>query len=311
MTDTPSSPTDPADADLLASLYLDGEATADERARVEADPELLARVRAFETVAEDLSSVTPPTDLGRAQIAAALDLFDQQQATPPLAAVAEPEIPAAVTSLADRRKARQSRGFPTWLGVAAAGALVVGGLGFASTLGGDTDTSTSDVAMDSADDASASGANRLVEEDDAAESMMAETAPTTAADAGDDGDAMEESSDAMEDEEAMEDEAMEDDAMEESAADDAADGELVDLSPIPLDGLDANTAAGYLELLSDQPLQPISGSPCADSPLVEGLFGVDSYLPVVLDGQISSLVVQAGSPATARIVGPTCEIELE
>ena len=45
MTDTPTPSTESEDDDLLASLYLDGEATAEERAEVEASPELMARVR--------------------------------------------------------------------------------------------------------------------------------------------------------------------------------------------------------------------------------------------------------------------------
>jgi len=85
----------------------------------------------------------------------------------------------------------------------------------------------------------------------------------------------------------------------------------VPFAPIPLDDLDAATAAGYLELLDGQPLQPIDASPCAGSPLVEGLFGVDSFISVVFRGEIASLLVQEGAPSTAVIVGPTCEIELE
>jgi hypothetical protein len=43
--------TDPTDLDELASAYLDDEATAEERARVEADPDLLARVERMREVA--------------------------------------------------------------------------------------------------------------------------------------------------------------------------------------------------------------------------------------------------------------------
>ena len=147
MTDTPFSSTDPADDDLLASLYLDGEATPAERARVEADPRLVAQVQAFEAMANELSSVTPPPGLGHSQIAAALDIFDQQQtpagtATPLVvgdsAAPPSPES-AGVTSLAERRKRKQSKGIPPWLSAAAAGVLVIAGLGLASTLTGGSD----------------------------------------------------------------------------------------------------------------------------------------------------------------------------
>ena len=130
MTDTPFSSTDPADDDLLASLYLDGEATPAERARVETDPRLLARVQAFEAITNELSSVTPPPGLDRSQISAALDVFDQQQtpavtATPLAGASAAPASSdsAGVTSLAERRERKQSKRVPTWLSAAAAVAL--------------------------------------------------------------------------------------------------------------------------------------------------------------------------------------------
>lgn len=323
MTDTPSSPTDPADDDLLASLYLDGEATEDERSQVEADPALMARVEAFQAIAADLSNVAPPPDLGRMQISAALDLFDQQHAPAAAPETTPPVSPAGVTSLAERRERKQSKGIPSWLGVAAAGALVVGGLGFASTLGGgDDDASTTDAAMESSEELSASAASRV--QDEATATTAADSAESFASD-----DAMEESDemDAMEEETASEDAAApeadstDEDSADEESADDAAAGddagedasEVAETgpSPVPLDGLEADTAAGYLALLSDQPLQPIDNSPCAGSPLVDGLFGVDSFIPVVFDGVVSSLLVQEGVPSTAVIVGPTCEIELQ
>lgn len=54
------------DQDELASAYLDGEANADERARVEGDPRLLARVDELRGVREALSApVTLPTEAER------------------------------------------------------------------------------------------------------------------------------------------------------------------------------------------------------------------------------------------------------
>ncbi|MEY2453529.1 MAG: hypothetical protein QOD92_3103 [Acidimicrobiaceae bacterium] len=51
----------PPDRDELASAYLDGESTAEERALVEDDPGLLARVTEFRAVREALAApVTPP-----------------------------------------------------------------------------------------------------------------------------------------------------------------------------------------------------------------------------------------------------------
>ncbi len=69
---------DPSARDELVSAYLDGEATPAERARVEADPELLERVEIHRRVADLVGGrVTPPADeLRRTQIAAALDASD-------------------------------------------------------------------------------------------------------------------------------------------------------------------------------------------------------------------------------------------
>ena len=53
-----SDPT-PSDDELISS-YIDGEATLDEVARIQADPELLARVQEFEAAKELLSSPVPP-----------------------------------------------------------------------------------------------------------------------------------------------------------------------------------------------------------------------------------------------------------
>lgn len=312
MTNTPFSPTDPEDDDLLASLYLDGEATLEEQAQVETDSRLMALVHEFETMASDLANVTPPPDLGRLQVSAALDLFDEQRAAATLPTAAAPVAAASVTatpvtSLSDRRQRRQAKGIPSWLGIAAAAALVVGGLGFATTLTGNEDgeaaTADFDASSDGAEDRAASSTN-ADSDDEVSEGLMAESATaTTAADSGDD-DAMEDSGG-----DAMEDEAMEDDAMEEAT--EPAPAEDPTRSPFPLDDLDATTAREYFELLSDQPLLPIDDSPCAGSPLVEGLFGVDSFLPVVFEGELASLLVQAGAPSTAVIVGLTCEIALE
>lgn len=315
--DTPSPSTEPDD-DLLASLYLDGAATPEERARVESSPELMARVEQFAAIAGQLAHVDPPTELRDQHIANALDLFDQQRFDQQAAAAGV----APVTSLGSGRRARASRGLPTWLGAAAATVLVVGGLGFAATqLGGDDDeAATADMATD---EVSASGANRALTtttapeglgSDDAAESLaeteMAE-AEMADADAGDDAAMAEESADeAMEEEEATEEEGAEEG--EEEAGDIGAPDTT--LAPIPLDDLEATTATGFYELLLDQPLLPISDSPCADSPLVLGLSEVVGHLPVVFDGQFASLVVQGDPPSgpfTAVIVGPTCNVELE
>lgn len=58
----------PQERDELVSAYLDGEATAEERAMVEADSDLLARVDQFRLAAEEVAS--PVAEAGRAEIIA-------------------------------------------------------------------------------------------------------------------------------------------------------------------------------------------------------------------------------------------------
>ena len=286
------------EADLLASLYLDGEANPEERALVEADPALLALVEEFRAMAADVSNVSVPAGLAPSQIAAALDAFDAaSEAT-------------NVTSMADRR-AKEPAGLPSWLGAAAVMALVVGGLGFAATRGsgGDDEAATADVApsASASNEANESAATTMMM-DGAGESADLDDGEAFATEvAGDDGD----------DDAAMEaDESMEEGSDDAAAPTDRstltaeeAEAFYDDNGPINLAEFEATTATEYYEQLIDRPLRPIDASPCADSPLVAGLFGVDSFIPVVFDGELASLIFQDGAPNTALIVGPSCEIE--
>ncbi len=94
--------------DELVSAYLDGEATAAERARVEADPRLRARVDAFGAVAEAVSApVAAPSAADRERlVAAALAAADAgaPSGAPERDGGATAVPPAA--QLADRRRAR-------------------------------------------------------------------------------------------------------------------------------------------------------------------------------------------------------------
>ena len=95
---------------ILASAYLDGALTDEERAQAEADPEVMAAVDRLGEVRRALAAVEPPDRARRdAAINAALGVFDSESrvATPP-----------PVTSIAARRWTR-------WLMPAAAAALVV------------------------------------------------------------------------------------------------------------------------------------------------------------------------------------------
>lgn len=67
----------PQERDELVSAYLDGEATAEERAMVEADSDLLARADQFRHAAEEVAS--PVAEAGRAEIIAyALDAAESE-----------------------------------------------------------------------------------------------------------------------------------------------------------------------------------------------------------------------------------------
>jgi hypothetical protein len=116
--------------DLLASAYLDGALTSDERARAEADPEVMAAVDRLAELRRALAVVEPADPARRdAAIEAALHAFD-----------VEPVPSAPVTPLPSRR-------FGGWLVSAAAAALVVavvGGIIALSAGGGGDDDDSAD-----------------------------------------------------------------------------------------------------------------------------------------------------------------------
>ena len=121
----------------LASAYLDGEATSDERARVEGDAELLALVDRMRRVRNAVSEIAPAPAPGRERaIAAALREFDRSAAE-----TDQPTPPANVVPLDRRRRLSALQG----LTAAAAAALVVVG-GF--VIAGRNDSDDSSVARD-------------------------------------------------------------------------------------------------------------------------------------------------------------------
>ena len=151
------------DLTLLASAYLDGDVTADERARVEADPELIAEVERLRYVKVLLADTEPsPISVRESLLANALDAWDRvpsaertgasRDATPrtlrrgvdPATAAAAASI-TAPTSLADRRRAATNRRL---LGAAAAIVLVLAGGIVLQTVSFGSDDSTSQTASD-------------------------------------------------------------------------------------------------------------------------------------------------------------------
>jgi hypothetical protein len=173
---------------FLASAYLDGDLTADERARVESEPELLALVDRLRVLAADVGAVEAP-DAGRRELAlsAALAAFDDTRELGGAGGLPESVVPLR-RSVANR-----------WLSVAAA-LLVVGVLGtvafgaLSGRTGVDTDDGVDGAASQMAidDDASRSAASLdpagVAESEAVAEDMSeSDTALVQAPDAGDSG----------------------------------------------------------------------------------------------------------------------------
>lgn len=118
----------------LASAYLDGDATAVERARVEGSPEMLAIVASLRHVAASIAAVPPPSVATReAGFAAALAEFD--------ARVSLAARGSNVVSLASRRR------WPTRVLTAAAAVVLVGVVGI-SVLRNDDSSNSASLATD-------------------------------------------------------------------------------------------------------------------------------------------------------------------
>jgi hypothetical protein len=129
----------------LASAYLDGEATAAERALVESDAALMALVERLRQVRYAVADVPPaPPSVRDAAIAAALAAFDEL----PVGA-APPEQPVAPPKVASLERRRQMRQMQILTAAAAAAVLVIGGFVVANR-GGDDDASTADEVQEAA-----------------------------------------------------------------------------------------------------------------------------------------------------------------
>jgi hypothetical protein len=157
------------DLTLLASAYLDGDVTADERARVESDAEVLAEVDRLRSVRALLGDVEPQAiSIREAQLASALDVWDRlperertgarRDATPSgvdAAAVAGAASVTAPTPLSSRRRSGRSTSTRWLTGAAAALVLVLAG-GVAlqlSSSGSDDDASSEETSSDDGTDA--------------------------------------------------------------------------------------------------------------------------------------------------------------
>jgi hypothetical protein len=141
--------------DLLASSYLDREATPDEVALVEADPELRARVELLRSVG--VTAPATPPGLAQAQLARAMALY-RPGSTPDRGEADEPAPGAEpVIDLTERRRGREERaGRLRWLTSAAAVLVVgVGAVALINQIGGseDAEMATADTSTETATEA--------------------------------------------------------------------------------------------------------------------------------------------------------------
>ncbi len=322
--------------DLLASAYVDGEATSEEVALVEGDPELLARVAELRAVSEQLAATPTPADaLKQQHLAAALAEFstvmaDQQgEATEQTSQNAgsqntAPTSQSTVPSLAEKRRDREARkadrsnarSMPQWLSAAAAFILIGGGVVFlAGRTGSDDSETAADSIAESAEDSS----------DDSADAAGASSSEARVF----------ETEDAMEDEAMEESNAMASDAMEESAMDEddseaaeeaevvPAEGDVAQSSPEPT----TTTRAGGL--FPDEPVRLYDEVPAIEGLLTDlpaprvdllnsrcGLeldeqldLEVVGYLPIEIAGapaEVFAVLTQDGTDS-AIIVDEGCE----
>ena len=174
----------PEERDELASAYLDGEATAEEQAMVEADSDLLARVEQLRHAAQEVAS--PATEAGREEIIAeAMKAFKPEPAKQPeKLASRQPRIwrkKSRSGFLLELREQLRNRRLAPILGAAAALAVVFLAITFFALTSEDTGDDS-----DAASSATTSEFAQILESaelqtDDALADSAAAFAPATAA----------------------------------------------------------------------------------------------------------------------------------
>ncbi|MFK8026270.1 MAG: hypothetical protein AB8G26_20105 [Ilumatobacter sp.] len=283
---------------LLASAYLDGEVTPDERALVESNPDLIDESRQLGDVRTVLAATAPVAALSEREghLAAALDVWDRMSDLE-LSGEATPTAGVAGAARSGRSRRRKSRsgssfGASQWLMSAAAVLVVVaGGLAVVRGVLDDTDDTSDIVAVEAeADIASGVPDNDELEAlEVAGGNVGADAIPPT--EQFEDDVASDDSRDAASSsglfEEAEEDEAMEDEAMEDIAAVDEGDDDIGDLTTAAPPGSEdeltvlltpedlATFASLAIPALDDAPLvtNDVDSEPPLDS--CEAQFGVE------------------------------------
>ncbi len=299
--------------DLLASAYVDGEATPEEVALVERDPELLARVEFFRTLEVD-EPAAPPAGLAGTQLAAAMVEFERLtdgagegegaegdgagEAEPTTAPVVDLQERAAARSprpaSSGRDRARSARTMPSWLPAAAAFIVIGGGAiwAFGQAGGSDDDAAESatealDTTEESSDEASDAGddGGEATSAGAAQSDLAAESAALPEAEEAADDDAMEQE-EAMEEEEAMEDESAEDRADDEGDA----EADFVELTPL-LFFAEPPTDEELGATVLPEPETDLDRSSCGPEIQAPSLGQLVGFVPVEVLGQPAELFV--------------------
>lgn len=290
MTDSPSS-----DRDELVAAYLDGEATPAERATVEGDAELMARVAIIRDVVSMVAEpvAAPPAHVRRSHIAAALEASNTKP---------------NVASMATRRK----RFSTSQIAAVAAAVLALFAVPIALSQGGDDeDTATSTLSAE--DESSGDGSQGPA----AAGGALFDDDDTAASDDGASDDGAEEAALDMTEADASDDGET---AASAEIADDGAESaqeEGADLEPAPAERafarLDTAVAADVDDLVAQVLPPPIgqrSVAPAVDTltdlvclEIIAETAGAD---PVAVAGTTSL----AGEPAEYVVVDRTVDGEV-
>jgi len=316
--------------DLLASSFLDGEATPDEVAMIERDPNLAARVEELRVAQAAVRAPVPAPSmrLKEEQLTAALAAFDADDRRSPVIAVdgppsgspedaaAEPPDTGPVINLESRRREREEReataaGRMRWLSAVAGVFVFTAGAVFliGQVNGGGDDSEFATDAMseetDTADEA------ELAPADDGAAAGSSANADMGTDDAADDGTDGEVTSEALGPADAEEDFALEESeeaADEGDTADEAASTADADNGPtirddLPEEGFFGDepvvtytTVPTSDELLAqlDLPWRNPDSANCAIGADLPDGAEVIAYLPIEIPADESG----AGGPAT-------------
>jgi hypothetical protein len=152
-----------AEPEHLASAYLDGELTDEERRLAEGDPAVMAEVESLRALRAEIAAVEPPSAAAReAAITAAMSAF------------AELDGSGAAVGRTDVAPMRPRRDLTRWLGVAAA-VVVAAALGIVATQAGGRGGGDDSAADEAASEPAATSAARVPAADaaeDPAEDLM-------------------------------------------------------------------------------------------------------------------------------------------